>query len=200
MLFWIYCFFNHKKIQNLNAWKTTPPEMDPHWFHPLYDWSDFWLPWTMCFFFFDGKKKAQKSLCFRCLVHFFLGGEREREPGCARAPMSNVWGTGRSPSHQCFFKKESQVVFESWACLFYHLLVLSLCSAPYHTVFQNFVPPSGPGCTIFLCPTPSRLGGLLGKLPIKCSLVVSNIFYFHPCLGKIPNLTSIFFRWVETTS
>ena len=26
--------------------------------------------------------------------------------------------------------------------------------------------------------------------------MVSNVFYFHPCLGKIPILTSIFFRWV----
>ena len=25
-------------------------------------------------------------------------------------------------------------------------------------------------------------------------------FIFHPYLGKIPNLTSIFFRWVETTN
>ena len=31
-------------------------------------------------------------------------------------------------------------------------------------------------------------------------VVVSNIFYFHPYLGKIPILTSIFFRWVETTN
>ena len=30
--------------------------------------------------------------------------------------------------------------------------------------------------------------------------VVSNIFYFHPYLGKISNLTSIFSRWVETTN
>ena len=29
--------------------------------------------------------------------------------------------------------------------------------------------------------------------------MVSNIFYFHPYLGKIPILTSIFFKWVETT-
>ena len=29
---------------------------------------------------------------------------------------------------------------------------------------------------------------------------VSNIFYFHPYLEKIFNLTSIFFRWVETTN
>ena len=26
-------------------------------------------------------------------------------------------------------------------------------------------------------------------------VVVSNIFYFHPYLGKIPILTSIFFKW-----
>ena len=26
--------------------------------------------------------------------------------------------------------------------------------------------------------------------------MVSNIFYFHPYLGKIPILTSIFFKWV----
>ena len=31
-------------------------------------------------------------------------------------------------------------------------------------------------------------------------MVVSNIFYVHPYLGKIPILTSIFFRWVETTN
>ncbi len=28
----------------------------------------------------------------------------------------------------------------------------------------------------------------------------SNIFYFHPNLGKIPILTSIFFRWVGSTT
>jgi len=28
----------------------------------------------------------------------------------------------------------------------------------------------------------------------------SNFFYFHPYLGKIPNLTSIFFRWVGSTT
>ena len=26
------------------------------------------------------------------------------------------------------------------------------------------------------------------------------MFYFHPFLGKIPILTNIFFRWVETTN
>ena len=31
-------------------------------------------------------------------------------------------------------------------------------------------------------------------------LVVSNIFYFHPYLGRIPILTIVFFRWVETTN
>ena len=31
-------------------------------------------------------------------------------------------------------------------------------------------------------------------------MVVSNILYFHPYLGKIPNLTSIFFTWVKTTN
>ena len=31
-------------------------------------------------------------------------------------------------------------------------------------------------------------------------MVVSNIFNFHPYLGKWSNLTSIFFRWVETTN
>ena len=29
--------------------------------------------------------------------------------------------------------------------------------------------------------------------------VVSNSFYVHPYLGKIPILTSIFFKWAETT-
>ena len=31
-------------------------------------------------------------------------------------------------------------------------------------------------------------------------MVVSNIGYFHPYLGKIPILTSIFFKGVETTN
>ncbi len=31
-------------------------------------------------------------------------------------------------------------------------------------------------------------------------VMVSNIFYFHPYLGRIPILTSIFFNWVETTN
>ena len=31
-------------------------------------------------------------------------------------------------------------------------------------------------------------------------MVVSNIFDFHPCPWKWSNLTSIFFRWVETTN
>ena len=31
-------------------------------------------------------------------------------------------------------------------------------------------------------------------------MVVSNIFYFQPYLGKWSNLTSIFFKWVETTN
>ena len=31
-------------------------------------------------------------------------------------------------------------------------------------------------------------------------VVVSNIFYFYPYLGKIPILTSIFFKGVETTN
>ena len=36
----------------------------------------------------------------------------------------------------------------------------------------------------------------LGKLGVTSSnwVVVSNIFYFHPCLGKIPILTNIFQR------
>ena len=34
------------------------------------------------------------------------------------------------------------------------------------------------------------------RLYFNFLLVVSNIFYFHPYLGKISNLTSIFFRWV----
>ena len=31
-------------------------------------------------------------------------------------------------------------------------------------------------------------------------MVVSNIFYFHPYLGMISNLTSIFFKWVGSTT
>ena len=31
-------------------------------------------------------------------------------------------------------------------------------------------------------------------------VVVSTIFYFHPYLAKIPILTSIFFRWVDSTT
>ena len=37
-----------------------------------------------------------------------------------------------------------------------------------------------------------------GSPTIKTKLggETSNIFYFHPYLGKIPNLTSLFFKWV----
>ena len=31
-------------------------------------------------------------------------------------------------------------------------------------------------------------------------VVLSNVLYFHPYLGKWSNLTSIFFKWVETTT
>ena len=31
-------------------------------------------------------------------------------------------------------------------------------------------------------------------------VVVSKVFYFHPYLGKISNLTIIFFRWVGSTT
>ena len=33
---------------------------------------------------------------------------------------------------------------------------------------------------------------------MTCRLVVFKLFYFHPYLGKISNMTIIFFRWVET--
>ena len=36
--------------------------------------------------------------------------------------------------------------------------------------------------------------------PTKNWVVVSKIFYFHPYLGKIPNLTSIFFKGVGSTT
>ena len=35
---------------------------------------------------------------------------------------------------------------------------------------------------------------------IQDAVVVSNMFYFHPYLGKIPILTNIFFKGVETTN
>ena len=33
-----------------------------------------------------------------------------------------------------------------------------------------------------------------------CYIVVSTILNFHPCLGRWSNLTSIYFKWVETTN
>ena len=50
-----------------------------------------------------------------------------------------------------------------------------------------------------------RINGLYKLLlpRIYCIIawvVVSNIFYFHPYLGKISNLTNIFFRWVGSTT
>ena len=89
--------------------------------------SAVWLEWFLAsldhVFFLMGKK-AQKSLCFRCLVHFFGGGrEREKKHLMGRCqgvpePQNSMFGglVLWSPSHQCFSKKESQVVFESWAC------------------------------------------------------------------------------------
>ena len=44
---------------------------------------------------------------------------------------------------------------------------------------------------------PRKITALFLKVMIWVG--VSNIFYFHPYLGKIPILTSIFFRGVETT-
>ena len=40
--------------------------------------------------------------------------------------------------------------------------------------------------------TVKKSGGFFGKLDMQNWLVVSNIFYFHPYLGKISNLTIIF--------
>ena len=37
-------------------------------------------------------------------------------------------------------------------------------------------------------------------ISIHHCVVVSNIFYFHPYMGKWSNLTSIFFKWVQTTN
>ena len=39
-----------------------------------------------------------------------------------------------------------------------------------------------------------------GQLERVYWLVVSNIFYFHPYLGTWSNLTSIFFKWVGSTT
>ena len=38
------------------------------------------------------------------------------------------------------------------------------------------------------------------ELALIIWVVVANIFYFHPYLGKWSNLTSIFFRWVGSTT
>ena len=41
----------------------------------------------------------------------------------------------------------------------------------------------------------------VGKIStINVQMVVSNMFHFHPYLGKIPILTSILFKWVATTN
>ena len=44
---------------------------------------------------------------------------------------------------------------------------------------------------------------MVGKL-LQCKKILGggfiHIFYFHPYLGKIFNLTSIFFRWVGSTT
>ena len=49
-----------------------------------------------------------------------------------------------------------------------------------------------------------RVGGVpkltFTKMIIIIWVVVSNIFYFHPYLGKWSNCWLIFFRWVETTN
>ena len=156
-------------------------------------------------FFFDGKKK-QKSWCFRCLVHFCLGGrEREREKNlmgsCQGVPGPQCplfWETGHLPI-KGFFKKESQVVFESWACWKSLACFIALqCTVSHRKSF--LFPPRARAVQVFFVRHFTRLGGLLGNLPIKFSLVVSNIFYFHPYLGKIPILTNICSKGLKAPS
>ena len=43
---------------------------------------------------------------------------------------------------------------------------------------------------------PWKLGMIVSKLVYNLGGGNSNIFYVHPYLGKISNLTSLFFRWV----
>ena len=52
-------------------------------------------------------------------------------------------------------------------------------------------------------PVKARVARLPGHVRTDKSVdksVVSNIFYFHPYLGKIPNLTNIFSDGIETTN
>ena len=66
--------------------------------------------------------------------------------------------------------------------LFWGWVVAPTILSPHNYGSQKWVPP-------------------IGSLPFKYSwLVVSNIFYFHPYWGNWSNLTSIFFKWVETTN
>ena len=45
----------------------------------------------------------------------------------------------------------------------------------------------------------ARVDGMMWN-PCFSWVVVSNILYFHPYLGKWSNMTSIFFRWVGSTT
>ena len=58
-------------------------------------------------------------------------------------------------------------------------------------------PPSGPELSQNSCVQKDDFGFVSKRLLDGGN---SNIFYFHPYLGKIPILTSIFFKWVETTN
>ena len=65
--------FNHKKIQNLNAWNTTPPEDSISCMTGVI--FGFLGPCV----FFDGKKK-HRNLCALGVLFIFLGGgEREKK-------------------------------------------------------------------------------------------------------------------------
>ena len=46
----------------------------------------------------------------------------------------------------------------------------------------------------------SHFGSVWWPKNLHLQVVVSNIFYFHLYLGKIPILTSIFFKWVGSTT
>ena len=47
---------------------------------------------------------------------------------------------------------------------------------------------------------PKPLAFMISMMNCFFWLMVSNVFYFHPYLGKIPILTPIFFKWVENTN
>ena len=133
--------------------------------------------------FFWWEKKTQKSLCFRCLVHFFLGGERERARVC-QGPNVQCLGDWSVPFPSMFFQKRISGCFRKLG-----LFVLSLacfialqCTVSHR--FSEFCSPLGPGLYNFFVSDTFPFGGTFRKASHQMQVGGFKYFLFSPLLGE----------------